>query len=45
MVFHIFALFGKKRHTPPPVFLQKSVELLKNKGVDAFGNDKEFATV
>jgi hypothetical protein len=31
--------------TPPRVFLQKSVELIENKGVDVFESDKEFARV
>ena len=31
--------------TPPPrVICHKSVELIENKGVDRFGDDKEFVT-
>jgi len=30
---------------PPRVICHKSVELIENKGVDCFGDDKEFVTV
>jgi hypothetical protein len=43
--FSYFCPVWKEKAYPPPVFLQESVELLENKGVGAFGNDKEFATV
>jgi hypothetical protein len=33
------------RVSPTPVFLQKSVDLLEDKGLDFFGNAKELITV
>jgi hypothetical protein len=43
--FSYFCPVLKEKAYSPPVFLQKSVELLETKGVGAFENDKEFATV
>jgi hypothetical protein len=36
---------GSRWGTHPPVFWAKSVDLLDSKGVEIFGDDKEFAIV
>ena len=38
-------LIGRRRYPHPGCFCEKSLELLENKGVDFFGDDKEYGTV
>jgi hypothetical protein len=45
VAFMVLTLLDRVRGYPPRVFLQKSSDLLENKGVDFLESDKEFARV